>query len=214
MPIYEFQCEPCRTVFSFFSRRVDTTTCPPCPRCGRPLSREVSAVAFLQGGGDGGEDGLGDVRLDESRMEKAMEAMGDEIDKVGDSDDPKAAAAAMESFSKASGLTFNKDIRDAVHRMAAGEDQLLIDGEDTEALVFVIFARDDVSLGGFAGGLAHDYLKGEGIGALVGNGNIVAGSQAYVLGELARGVRLGGRLRRDDAEPGDVLPEQCHFALL
>ena len=129
MPIYEFQCELCRTVFSFFSRRVDTATCPPCPRCGRPLSREVSAVAFLQGGGDGGEDGLGDVRLDESRMEKAMEAMGDEIDKVGDSDDPKAAAAAMESFSKASGLTFNKDIRDAVHRMAAGEDADVVGAE-------------------------------------------------------------------------------------
>ena len=122
MPIYEFQCTPCRTLYSFFARRIDTTTSPPCPRCGRPLSREVSAVAFLQGGGDGGEDGLGDVRIDESRMEKAMEAMGDEIDRVGDSEDPKAAAAAMESFSKASGLTFSKDVQDAIHRMAAGED--------------------------------------------------------------------------------------------
>ncbi len=134
MPIYEFQCAPCRTVFSFFSRRVDTTTCPPCPRCGRPLSREVSAVAYLQGGGDGGEDGLGDVRLDEGRMEKAMEAMGDELDKVGDSDDPKAAAAAMESFSKASGLTFHKDIRDAIHRMAAGEDADAV-GADLDAMM-------------------------------------------------------------------------------
>lgn len=122
MPIYEFQCDPCRTIFTFFARRVDTTTCPPCPHCGRPLSRNVTAPAYLQGGGDGEEDGLGDVRLDEDRMEKAMAAMGDEIDKVGDSDDPKAAAAAMESFSKASGLTFNRDVRDAIRRMAAGED--------------------------------------------------------------------------------------------
>ncbi len=105
MPIYEFQCTPCRTVFSFFARGVDTTTCPPCPRCGRPLSREVSAVAVLGGGGDGDEDGLGDVRIDESRMERAMDAMGSQLDSLGDSDDPRAAAAAMKSFSEASGLT-------------------------------------------------------------------------------------------------------------
>lgn len=122
MPIYEFQCTPCRTVFSFFSRGVDTTTRPPCPRCGRPLSREVTAPAVLRGGGDGGEDGLGDVRIDESRMERAMDAMGGQLDALGDSDDPRAAAAAMQSFSEASGLTFNRDIRDAIHRMAAGED--------------------------------------------------------------------------------------------
>lgn len=122
MPLYEFLCDPCRTVFTFFARRVDTTSRPPCPRCGRPLSRNVTAPAYLQGGGDGGEDGLGDLRLDEDRMERAMAAMGDEIDKAGDSDDPKAAAAAMESFSKASGLTFNRDIRDAIHRMAEGAD--------------------------------------------------------------------------------------------
>ena len=134
MPIYEFQCNSCRTIYSFFARRVDTTTCPPCPHCGKPLSREVSAVAFLQGGGDGGEDGLGDVRIDENRMERAMAAMGDEIDRVGDTEDPKAAAVAMESFSKASGLTFNKDIQDAIHRMAAGEDADAV-GADLDAMM-------------------------------------------------------------------------------
>lgn len=122
MPIYEFQCAPCRTVFSFFSRGVDTTTRPACPRCGRPLSREVESVAVLRGGGDGGDDGFGDIPVDESRMERAMDAMGSQLDAVGDSDDPRAAAAAMRSFSEASGLTFNRDIRDAIDRMASGED--------------------------------------------------------------------------------------------
>ena len=134
MPIYEFQCDECRTLYTFFARRVDTTTCPPCPKCGRTLSREVSAIAYVRGGGDGGEDGLGDVRIDEDRMERAMAAMGDEIDRVGDSDDPKAAAAAMESFSKASGLTFNADVRDAIHRMAAGEDADAV-GADLDSIV-------------------------------------------------------------------------------
>lgn len=134
MPIYEFQCTPCRTVFSFFSRSVDTSTRPPCPRCGRPLSREVTAPAVLRGGGDGGEDGLGDVRIDESRMERAMDAMGDRLDALGDSDDPRAAAAAMRSFSEASGLSFRRDIRDAVDRMAAGEDPDAV-GADLDAMM-------------------------------------------------------------------------------
>ena len=51
-----------------------------------------------------------------------MDAMGSELDSLGDSDDPRAAAAAMKSFSEASGLTFNRDIRDAIDRMASGED--------------------------------------------------------------------------------------------
>lgn len=134
MPIYEFQCTPCRTVFSFFARGVDTETRPPCPLCGRPLSREVASVAVLRGGGDGGDDGLGDVRLDESRMERAMDAMGSQLDSLGDSDDPRAAAAAMQSFSEASGLTFRRDIRDAIQRMAAGEDPDAV-GADLDSIM-------------------------------------------------------------------------------
>ncbi|MCK4728291.1 MAG: zinc ribbon domain-containing protein, partial [Desulfobacterales bacterium] len=33
MPIYEFYCEDCNTIFNFFSRSVNTTKRPPCPRC-------------------------------------------------------------------------------------------------------------------------------------------------------------------------------------
>jgi len=36
MPIYEFYCVDCHTVFNFFSRRIDTEKRPSCPRCGRP----------------------------------------------------------------------------------------------------------------------------------------------------------------------------------
>ncbi len=132
MPIYEFQCEPCRTVFQFFSRRVDTRTCPPCPKCGRPLSRKVSAIAYLQGGGDGDADGLGDVRLDENRMEKALDAMGDALDAAGDSDDAMSAAETMKRFSDASGLRFNSGLRDAVERLAAGADPETVGAEIDE----------------------------------------------------------------------------------
>jgi len=122
MPIYEFYCATCNVLFNFFARKVDTVTLPACPHCHALLSREVSQVGYLQGNGNGDDDGLGDVRIDESRMEKAMDAMSGEIDKLGDTEDPQKAAELMKKFSEASGLKFNGDIRDALDRMASGED--------------------------------------------------------------------------------------------
>ena len=134
MPIYEFYCERCNALFDFFSRKVDTVTVPGCPLCHAALSREVSQVGYLQGGGDGGEDGLGDVRLDESRMEKAMEAMECDLDTMDDAEDPQKAAALMRKFSEASGLSFNGDIRDAIDRMASGENPDKV-SEDLDAIM-------------------------------------------------------------------------------
>jgi len=37
MPIYEFYCEDCNTLFNFFSRTVNTDKQPPCPRCRKQL---------------------------------------------------------------------------------------------------------------------------------------------------------------------------------
>ena len=142
MPIYEFYCTQCNVLFNFFARKVDTVTLPACPHCHAPLSREVSQVGYLQGDGDGGDDGLGDVRIDESRMEKAMDAMSGEIDRLGDTDDPQKAAELMKRFSEASGLKFNGDIRDAINRMVAGEnpdkvseelDAMMLSGKDAFA---------------------------------------------------------------------------------
>ena len=116
MPIYEFYCPQCNTLFNFFARKVDTKTLPPCPKCGVALSREVSQVAYVQGNGDGGDDGLGDVRLDESRMDKALEGISGDMDSLGNS------AELMKQFSEASGLKFNRDIRDVHERISSGED--------------------------------------------------------------------------------------------
>ncbi len=134
MPIYEFYCRPCHTIFSFFSRKVDTTTLPPCPNCTKPLSRQVSAVAYVRGGGDGGEDGMGDVRIDESRMERAVESMAGDFDSMGDSEDPRKAAELMRKFSDLSGLRFHGDIEEALGRMEQGEDPDAV-GEELDAMM-------------------------------------------------------------------------------
>jgi putative FmdB family regulatory protein len=132
MPIYEFYCAPCHTIFSFLSKRVNTTATPPCPRCTRTLQRQVSAFAPLRG--DRGDADDGTPPVDDARMEQAMASMGDEIDKLGDDSDPRDAAALMRRFAQASGMKFNDAVQEALNRMAAGEDPQAVESEFGEAL--------------------------------------------------------------------------------
>lgn len=138
MPIYEFYCATCHTIFNFLSKRVNTTSTPPCPRCAQALSRQVSAFAHLRGGpgadaGEGAADD-GSPPLDESRMEQAMAGMGDEIERLGDESDPRQAADLMRRFAQASGMKFNATVEEALSRMAAGADPEAVEAEFGDAL--------------------------------------------------------------------------------
>jgi putative FmdB family regulatory protein len=128
MPIYEFYCAECHTVFSFLSRSVNTRKRPTCPRCGRPrLERRPSRFAVSHGITDrSGEDDLSEV--DESRMERAMQTMAAESGSVDESD-PRAMARLMERFYEASGMEIGDGMREAVRRMEAGEDPDRIEEE-------------------------------------------------------------------------------------
>ncbi|MEI8241956.1 MAG: zinc ribbon domain-containing protein [bacterium] len=135
MPIYEFSCEPCHTLFNFLAKRVNTTATPPCPRCAAALSRQVSAFAHLRGGknADGAADD-GSPPMDEARMEQAMAAMGSELDTLGDDTDPRQAATLMRRFAQASGMKFNGAVEEALNRMASGEDPEAVEAEFGDAL--------------------------------------------------------------------------------
>ncbi len=50
MPVYEFYCADCHTVYNFFSQSVNTAKRPTCPKCGRPeLERRASLFAISKG---------------------------------------------------------------------------------------------------------------------------------------------------------------------
>jgi len=139
MPIYEFYCANCHTVFNFFSRKVNTSKRPGCPRCKRKLKREVSIFATT---GSGGEDeDMDDCPVDESRMERALTELAGEADRINE-DDPRQAAGLMRKFSRMTGLEFGENIETALSRMEAGEDPERIEQEmgdlmdDEEPFVF------------------------------------------------------------------------------
>ena len=133
MPIYEFYCPDCHTIFKFFARRINTQKRPSCPKCERSdLERRVSLFAISKGQKDSESDEpLPD--MDESDIEKAMEAMAGEIEGV-DEDDPRQAARVVRKLYDATGLQIGAGMEEAIRRMEAGEDPDKIEAEMGDVL--------------------------------------------------------------------------------
>jgi putative FmdB family regulatory protein len=127
MPIYEFYCEKCNTVFSFFSRSVNTTKNPDCPKCRRSLKRQMSIFAKVS---RGKEEPAGDGMppLDEAKMEKAMAMLAGEAERISE-DDPRQAAQLMRKLTDATGLSLGAGMEEALHRLEKGEDPDRIEAE-------------------------------------------------------------------------------------
>ena len=132
MPIYEFYCPDCHTIFNFLSMRVETSKRPRCPKCDRPdLERRASIFSISKGLEEPADDGMPDI--DESRMEQAMQLMAREADSI-DEDDPKQAARLMKKLFDSTGLEMGPSMEEAMRRMEAGEDPEQIEADLGDAL--------------------------------------------------------------------------------
>ena len=127
MPIYEFYCEDCNTIFSFFSKTVNTSKTPKCPQCKKKtLSRQMSAFSVT---GKAKEDNdLEDMPFDEGKMEKAMHMLAGEAEKINE-DDPRQAANLMRKLTDMTGLELGPGMTEALKRMENGEDPDKIEAE-------------------------------------------------------------------------------------
>jgi putative FmdB family regulatory protein len=120
MPIYEFYCGDCHTIFNFFSQKVNTEKRPICPKCKkRKLERQMSSFAVLRGAKEESDIDLPDI--DEEKMEKAMSLLAREAEGM-DEEDPRQAASLMRRFSDMTGLNLGPGMEEALRRMEAGED--------------------------------------------------------------------------------------------
>jgi len=127
MPIYEFLCGHCNTIFSFLSRRINTTTIPECPKCSSPLKKMMSPFATIGRAGEPGEEEL-PPGFDETRMERALGELAQEAEKMNE-EDPKSMAQLMRKFSAKTGLVLNENMEHALSRLEAGEDPDQIERE-------------------------------------------------------------------------------------
>ena len=127
MPIYEFYCSDCHTIFNFFSKTINTTKKPKCPKCKtKTLSRQMSAFAFTGKAKENGDSG--DMPFDENKMEKAMQMLAGEAESINE-DDPRQAANLMRKLTDMTGLELGPGMQEALKRMEAGEDPDAIEAE-------------------------------------------------------------------------------------
>ena len=129
MPIYEFYCASCHTVFNFLSKRINTDATPSCPKCGKATARKPSTFAMSKNrpepkGGDGAPGG-GEMdpfaNMDETQLESAMESLASEADGI-DENDPRQAANVMRKLFDATGMPLGGGMQEALKRMESGED--------------------------------------------------------------------------------------------
>lgn len=136
MPIYEFFCGHCNTIFNFYSRRINTDKVPQCPKCGRAMKKMLSTFATVGKAKEAGDEEL-PAGFDESRMERALGELAREAEKMNE-DDPKAMARLMRRFSEKTGLNLNDNMEKALSRLEAGENPDQIEKEMGD-----IFAEDE-----------------------------------------------------------------------
>lgn len=141
MPIYEFYCPDCHTVFSFFSSRIDTAVRPACPQCARPdLERKPSRFAAISGAksgsGGAGADAEADAEdplagLDEERMAGVMDSLAAEMEGMDDSaqQDPKQLARFLARFQEATGLEAGPKMEEMMARLKEGADMDELEAE-------------------------------------------------------------------------------------
>ena len=91
MPIYEFVCADCRRKFRKLVGVIANTAPLQCPRCqSTDLNRLMSRFSRVRG-----ED-------------EALDAMADEMESIGDAEDPKALRRLMREMGKEMGEEFDE----------------------------------------------------------------------------------------------------------
>lgn len=135
MPIYEFYCRQCHTIYSFFARRVDTQTVPACPKASQhQLQRQMSRFAISSGRSQADSEApAAEADIDEARLEQAMMSMAGEMENVNE-DDPRAMARMMRKLMETTGMPMGEGMSEAIRRMEAGEDPDKVEEELGDAL--------------------------------------------------------------------------------
>jgi len=120
MPIYEFYCRKCNTLYNFLARSVQPDKRPKCPKCKTvKLDKEVSLFASTGRAKEASEEGPV-MPMDESKMERALDALAREADSATE-EDPRQAANLMRKFSAMTGMELSSGMKEAMGRLEAGE---------------------------------------------------------------------------------------------
>lgn len=141
MPIYEFYCSDCHTIFNFFTPTATLARSPTCPRCERPeLERKPSRFATLKHQGSSDSDDPM-AHLDDTKLAGAVDSLLEEMSGI-DEEDPRTMGKMMRRFGELTGLEMGDRMEEMVQRMEAGEDP-----ESLESDMEASLGPDDEGIG-------------------------------------------------------------------
>jgi putative FmdB family regulatory protein len=132
MPIYEFYCNKCNTIFDFYSKRLNTEKIPFCPRCvDAKLERLMSQFSTVARRGEQKDADF--PQFDEAKMGQAISMLSREAEGVSE-DDPTQAADLIRKFTDISGVKMGPAMQEALERMESGQDPEQIEADMGETL--------------------------------------------------------------------------------
>ena len=103
MPIYEFICSQCKRRFKKLVGVVANPSPLQCPHCSSSeLNRQISRFARVRSEDD------------------ALDSIADEVENMGDMEDPKAMRRMMREMSSAMGEDMDEDIEQLMEEEASG----------------------------------------------------------------------------------------------
>ena len=128
MPIYEFYCSECHTIFSFFFQIRRHHHLSRMPEMQGPAADAPGVPVCIHGEKPRRKGEMDDLPIDDAQMAQAMEVLAKEADKI-DENDPKQAAGLMRKLSGMTGLQLGHGMEEALARMERGEDPEAIESE-------------------------------------------------------------------------------------
>ena len=147
MPIYEYVCDGCRTVYQFFFRTARVSKKPDCPKCGRKrLERRLSAFAAPRSTSNPDAPGPDLPDMDDAKMERTMLKLEREMTGI-DENDPRQMGRFMRRMMQETGMDLGGEMETAVRRLEAGEDPEKIE-EDMGELLDMPGMDGDAAAGG------------------------------------------------------------------
>jgi len=113
MPIYEYYCKKCNTLFDFYSRTFSVEKDPLCPRCKGDLKKHVSSFAFSQK-----KKGPDSLPMNTKMLDEGMKRLKDH-----DSKNPEDAAHLRKKFTKMMGVNFEEGKKKASVVLESEKDE-------------------------------------------------------------------------------------------
>ena len=105
MPIYEYYCKPCHTIFSFLSRTTNANKKPDCPRCSGELQKQISSFAFSQK-----MRGTESLPFSAQQAEEGVKKLKNEIDRLKSEESPQRAEKFKKNFERWSGVKLDHPV--------------------------------------------------------------------------------------------------------